>query len=155
MLQLTQRGFFKRSYEFTDDGRPVTTIAVRREGGEFTVDGQRFEIRRESRKEFSLHGPAGRLATVARADRRMWTISSPKGHGELVLSSAWRKNWELRWNSEPAGTLAGVRAFKRTRSADLAEQLPLPLRLFVFHLVQVLADRDAAAAGSAAAAAGG
>ena len=147
MLQSIRRGVFRHSYDVTDDGRPVATITgTRREGRAFEADGQSFQVARVRYRSFVLTGEAGEIAIARRASGRMWTINSPAGALELVRTSAWKETWELRRYGETVGTLGKHGAFKHSSTADLPDDLPLPVRLFVLCVVEVLWDRSGQAA---------
>ena len=150
MLQSTRRGFFGHSYEISEYGRPAATvIGTRREGCTFEADGEHFRVTREGRKAFTLTGPAGEIAKAERVGGRTWTVSSLYVPLELVRTSIWKETWELRRFGEPVGSLGKDGAFKNTSTADLPDDLPLPLRLFIVCLVETLWERSrqAAAAG--------
>jgi hypothetical protein len=147
MLQSSRRGLFRHSYDVTEDGRPVATLTgVRREGVVFEADGSEYRVARNGYKSFTLLGPAGELARADRTNGRMWTIYSMTDALELVQPSMWREAWQLNRYGQAAGSLRKDGAFKRTSSADLPEDLPLPLRLFILTLAETLWERSAAAA---------
>lgn len=147
MLRSRQRGFFRHSYEVSEDGRPVATLTgTRREGCVFEVEGREYRVIRKGYRSFLLSGPDGDVARVERTAGRTWTIGSMAGPLELVRTSMWRENWELRRFGEAVGTLRKDGEFKRTSTADLSEDLPLPIRLFVLYVVERLWERSRAAA---------
>jgi hypothetical protein len=142
MLQSTRRGFFRHSYDISEDGRPTATLTgIRREGCTFDVDGVGYRVARDGRKAFTLSGPNGDEARAERVRGRTWTVSSLVVPLELVRTSMWKDTWELRRFGEPVGTLAKDGAFRRTSTADLPDDLPLPLRLFVLCVVETLWER--------------
>ena len=100
---------------------------------------------------YALGGPTGELARAERADRRTWRITSAAESFDLVRTSIWRETWELRRFGEPAGSLSKDGAFTRTSSADLPDDLPLSVRLFVVCVMETLWERSrqSAAAGGA------
>jgi hypothetical protein len=148
MLQATRRGVFRHSYDIAYEGRPIATLAgARREGYTFELDGQAFQVTRKGYKGFSFTGSqAGEVARADRVNGRTWTLHSMYGPLELVRTSFWKETWELRRNGQPAGTLRKDGAFKRTFTADLPEDLPLPLRLFILCVVETLWERSRHAA---------
>jgi hypothetical protein len=154
MLQSTRRGFFRHTYEISEDGRPTATLTgTRREGCVFDVDGITYRITRDGRRAFILTSPSGEAARAERVGSRTWTISSLHVPLELVRTSIWKETWEVRRFGEPVGTLSKDGAFKNTSTADLPDDLPLFLRLFVLCLVEALWERSrqASAAGGASA----
>lgn len=147
MLQSTRRGFFRHSYEISEDGRPAATlIGTRREGCTFEVDDEHYQVTRDRRNVFTLTGPWGEIAKAERAGGRTWTISSLYVPLELVRTSIWKETWEVRRFGEPVGSLSKDGTFKNTSTADLPDDLPLPLRLFIVCLVETLWERSRAAA---------
>jgi hypothetical protein len=154
MLRSTRRGFFRHSYDISEDGQPTAALTgIRREGHIFDVDGHSYRVTRDGSKAFTLSGPNGDEARAERVRGRTWTISSLVVPLELVRTSVWKDTWELRRFGEPVGTLAKDGAFKRTSTADLPNELPLPLRLFVLCVVETLWERarqSEGAGGSAA-----
>jgi hypothetical protein len=150
MLQSTRRGFFRHSYEISEDGRPTVTLTgTRREGCSFELDDEPYRVTRDGRKAFVLTGPWGEAARAERVGSRTWTVSSLHVPLELVRTSIWKETWEVRRFGEPVGTLSKDGAFKNTSTADLPDDLPLFLRLFVVCVVEALWERSrqAAAAG--------
>jgi hypothetical protein len=150
MLQSTRRGLFRHSYDVTEDGLPVATLTgVRREGVVFENDGAEYRVARHGYKSFTLTGPVGELARADRTNGRMWTIYSMTDALELVQPSMWKEAWQLNRYGQVAGSLRKDGAFKRTSSADLPDDLPLPLRLFIVSVAETLWERSrqAAAAG--------
>jgi hypothetical protein len=150
MLRSTRRGVFRHSYDISDDGRPVATLAGgRRESHTFELDGESFQVIRKGYKGFSFTGTqTGEVARAERDNGRTWTIHSMYGPLELVRTSMWKETWELRRSGEPAGTLGKDGTFKRTATADLPDDLPLPLRLFIFCVVEILWERSRQSASS-------
>lgn len=150
MLRSTRRGFFRHSYDVSEDGRPAATLtSTRREGCAFEVDGEPYRVTRNGNKAFTLTGPWGETARAERVGGRTWSVSSLHVPLELVRTSIWKETWEVRRFGEPVGTLSKDGAFKNTSSADLPDDLPLFLRLFIVCLVETLWERSrqAAAAG--------
>lgn len=143
MLQAHRHGMFKQAYEIAEDGRPVTVLDwARREGCAFDLDGARYEITRDGRRHFVLSGQDVRLSADRETGRR-WTIT---GGLAVVRPSFWRSHWELERDGRPSGTIRHDGGFKRTYTADLPRDLPLPVRLLVFHVVLTQYERTAAAA---------
>lgn len=143
MLRSTRRGFFRHSYEISEDGRPAAVLAgARREGATFSVEGGEYRVVRNGYKAFTLTGPDGEVAKAERVGGRTWTISSLYVPLELVRTSIWKETYEVTRFGETVGTLRQDGTFKNTSSADLPDDLPLPLRLFVVYLVETLWERS-------------
>jgi len=147
MLRASRYGVFKRRYEIGEDGRPVIELAgQRREGCEFTLDGERLRVERERGRRFVLTGPRGQHATADRESGRRWAITTSAGRLELTRPSLWRSAWELRRGDVSLGRIEHDGAFKRTSHADLAADVPLQVRVFAFYVVLILWERANAAA---------
>jgi hypothetical protein len=148
MLRTTRRGFFRYSYDIADEEQPIATLTgTRRECFSFELDGESFQVTRKGYKGFSFTGSqAGEVARADRADGRTWTIHSMYGPLELVRTSIWKETWELHRFGQPTGTLSKDGTFKRTSTADLPEDLPLALRLFIVCVVETLWERSRQAA---------
>lgn len=151
MLRSTRRGMYRRSYEVSEDGRAVAVLGVgRRESCVFQVDGQEYLVSRNRYRSFTLSGSAGELARAEKDSGRMWTIRSLTDQLELVRTSLWKYSWELRRFGEVVGVVGTDGPFKRTSTADLPPELPLPLRLFVLYVVETLWARSSQAASAGA-----
>jgi hypothetical protein len=151
MLRAQRRGFLKREYEVSADGRPVTVLAgARREGCEFSLSGTGFGIERDGRKRFVLHGPDGQMAVAERQSGREWQVKAASGNLTLAKPSVWRSGWEIQGTT--VGAIRHERGFRHTYSADVPADVPLPIGVFVFYVVLVIFERQAAAAASASAA---
>ena len=144
---------FKHRYDITEDDRPVTLLAnFRREGCEFTVDGQQVQVKRERGKRFVLSGPKGRIATAERESGKRWVITTGAGRLELVRPSTWRSAWELHQGGRALGRIERDKGiFSRSSHADLPPEVPLPVRVFAFYVVLILWERASAAAATAGA----
>jgi hypothetical protein len=147
MLRARRRGLFRRVYELDENGRSLGELRqVRREGAEFTVDGEQRTVQRERSKRFQLNGPQGSVATADRETHRRWMITTPNDRFELVRPSFWRSAWELHHGGATVGRLEPEGWFGGTSRADLPANLPLALRVFVYYVVLVQWERANAAA---------
>jgi len=150
MLRASRHGVFRRRYEITDDGRPVTLLTdFRRESCEFEVEGVTVRVSRERGKRFVLDGPGGRLASADRETGRRWAITTPAGRLDLVRPSVWRSAWELHRGGQAVGRVAHDGAFSRASNADLPADLSLTVRVFAHYVVLMMWERAAAAAAAA------
>lgn len=150
MLRARRRGFFRREYEITSDGTPVTTLTgARREGCVFTVDGVEYRVERVTRRQFLLHGPDRKAATADRVTGREWSVTAPTGNLKLIRPSLWRSAWEIHQRGSARGTIGHEGTFSRTFAADVPADVPLPVGVFAFYVVLVQFERaaNAAAAG--------
>jgi hypothetical protein len=150
MLRAQRRGVFKREYEIYSAGQLVTELTGRRrEGCEFFLSGTGYRIERDGRKRFVLHGPEGRLSTAERQTGREWAVRTETGNLTLVKPSIWRSGWEVQRGGVPQGDIRPDGAFKRTYTADVPEDVPLPVAVFALYVVLVILERQAAAAAAA------
>jgi len=153
MLRAQRRGFLKREYEVSADGAPVTVlVGARREGGGFSLASGSFRVERDGRKCFVLHGPDGRVAVAERQSGREWQVQAASGNLTLAKPSVWRSGWEIRGTT--AGAIRHEGGFRRTYSADVPADVPLPVAVFAFYVVLLLIERQTAAASAAGNAAG-
>lgn len=149
MLRARRRGFFKREYEIHSAGQLVTELTGgRREGCEFSLSGTGYRAERDGRKRFVLSGPDGQLATAERQTGREWTVRTATGDLTLVKPSVWRSGWEVR-RGGATGSIRHEGAFTRTYSADVPEDVPLPVAVFALYVILVIFEHQAAAAAAA------
>lgn len=148
-MHAQRRGFFRYSYEITQNGRRVTSIAdIKKEGCEFVTGGHGFRIERERGKRFVLTGGGRRLATAERRSGKLWTITGPDGTVELRRKSFWGSGWEVHANGAVIGEVRRDGLSGKSSTADLPDELPAHLRVFAFYMVLTIwARSDAAAAG--------
>jgi hypothetical protein len=138
---------FKRVYDLDEDGRSLGELRqLRREGAQFTADGEQLVIRRERSKRFLLDGPRGSGVTAERETHRRWVLTTPNERLELVRPSIWRSPWELHRGGVPVGRIEPQGWFGKTSHADLPADLPLAVRVFVYYVVLVQWERANAAA---------
>lgn len=147
MLRARRRGFVKREYDLSSADEMITSLAGgRRESCVFSLSGTEYRIERDGRKRFLLHGPEGQLATASRQTGREWAVRASTGNLKLVKPSIWRSGWEVQQRGSSKGGIRQDGAFKRTFTADMPADVPLPVAVFAFYVVLVLLERAAAAA---------
>lgn len=127
-------------------GQPFLVSRDRREACTFSLDGTDYRIERDGRKRFVLSGPAGRIATAERENGRRWALTAPHDSATLVRPSFWRSGWELHQHGSARGTIEHEGAFSSWYSANLPEDIELPVRMLAFYVVLVIFERAAAAA---------
>ncbi len=143
---------FKRTYDVTDDGRPLTELSrYRRESCQFAVDGVTYSVSRDGRKRFVLAGPNGRVADAGRETGRLWSFTAAVGRIELIKPSMWR-GWEVRHHGA-AGPVRAGGLFAKYYTVDVPAGIPLPVQVFVLYVALVIFERQQAAAAGAGAAA--
>jgi hypothetical protein len=167
MLRAVPDGWF--SYNFTVFDRAGTPVARAdlsnwRETAKIVIGGTRYEAHSKgwTGKEFVLEKEDGRVVAVAQKPS-VWSNRFVFEHAgnryELKKESVWGSAFVL-WR-DGAGSVGSVRSkgfFKREWIANLPEELPLEVRMFVVWLMVILWKRGASAAaggGGGAAGAGG
>jgi hypothetical protein len=152
MLRARRRGFFRREYEVSMDGGPVTSLSCgRRESCEFSLEGKGYRIERADRKRFRLVGSGGQVAVAERQTGRQWTIQAATGNLTIAKPSVWRSGWEIQQGGSARGEIRHDGAFTRTYSASVPADVPLPIAVFAFYVVLVIFERQANAAAASAA----
>lgn len=147
MLRARRRGFFRREYEVSSDDAQVTTLTGgRRESCEFSLADKAYRVEKVDRRRFRLTGPDGRVAIAERRTGREWAIQAPSGNLTLVKPSVWRSGWEIRQRGTTQGEIRHDGAFKRTYSAGVPADVPLPVAIFALYMALVIFERQAAAA---------
>lgn len=150
MLRARRRGVFKREYEIYSGGRMVTELTSgRREGSEFALPDAGYRIERDGRKHFTLLSPAGLVATADQQTGRAWAIQAASGNLMLVKPSMWRSGWQVQRGGVPQGDIRHDGSFRRTYTADVPSDVPLPVAVFTLYVVLVIFERQAAAAAAA------
>jgi hypothetical protein len=150
MLRARRRGLVKRVYEVTADDAPLTEVTgERREGCVFSLHDAEYRVERIDRKRFRLLGPDGQVATAERNTGREWAIQATTGNLKLVKPSMWRSSWDIQQRGTRKGEIRHAGAFKKTYSADVPQDVPLPVAVFTLYVGLVIFERAAAAAASA------
>jgi hypothetical protein len=150
MLRARRRGIVKREYDIFSEGEQVTSlVGWRRESCEFSLAGKEYRIERQGRRQFRLVGPAGQEAVAERQTAREWRIHAGTGNLTLAKPSMWRSGWEIRQRGTTRGEIRHDGAFKRTYSAGVPADVPLPVGVFALYVVLVIFERQAAAAAAA------
>lgn len=147
MLRARRRGFVKRVYEVSADDETITEVTGgRREGCVFSLHDAEYRVERVNRRTFRLVGADGKVATAERRTWREWAIQTATGNLKLVKPSMWRSGWEVQQRGARKGEIRHDGAFKKTYTADVPQDVPLPVAVFTLYVVLVLFERDAAAA---------
>jgi hypothetical protein len=158
MLELVPLGWFSWDFSVLQSGSPIAEIRIcsRRERGVLAVGGSRYNIYREGMMSgqfiLELNG-----TQLAHAEKRSWRYRSFTVQHEdktyiLKAESAFRQTFLLSENDRQIGSISPARMFKRKAMADLPDELPLSIKVFLLWLTVILWKRDSEAAVSAAAA---
>jgi hypothetical protein len=140
MLVMEQQGTIKCLV--SDDGKPVTEFTTMHdspcviEGAEYRLVGDQGG--------FHLAGPLGRVAAAAWTSRTTLAIEAESVELSLHRIGRFRKHWELHRGEEVVGTCR-VTTFNAT--AEVPEDLPMPLRVFVFY-VAIVANKGPLTSGA-------
>ena len=163
MLRAVQGGWFSGDLiVFDRTGTPVARVeqANWREAAKFQVGERHYEAHPKGwrGKEFVLEAEDARVLTVAEKTSA-WSNRFVFEHGgnryELEKESVWGGTFLIR--REGVGRVGSVRSegvFKREWMVDLAEEMPLEVRVFIMWLVILLWRRAASYAGAGGAAGG-
>lgn len=147
MLQCTPTGWMETSYQISEDGRPLALLkpSAWREAATLTLDGADYRLyRRGWRGPFVLEYNGATLAEAHKpsAWRDQFEISIAGERLNLRRESPWRYGWRLERDGQPIGVLRSTGFWKRTIEAELPEQLPLAVRLFMLWLTLLVKRRD-------------
>ena len=136
-------------YELTVDGRPLTTFdrALWRNGGWFTLDGRRYELRSNIwGSTYELLADDGTpVASAQRVGRKDWTLQEGNATHQFHRRSVWRPEEELHVGGQRVGAIRRTSVWSGGAQADLPGLSPA---VAVFALAVVLTYWDNAAAAS-------
>ena len=139
-------------YEMESDGQPVAEWDPSwwRSGGDFEIDGQRFQVRSNGwgTKYRMLDAMGNEVALVERAGRKHWSVSADGRVYEFRRASVWGNRQELVTDGVVTGSMRRVSAWSGGVEADLPG-LPLPLQIFVVGVQLALWQAQQTAAASA------
>jgi hypothetical protein len=153
MVELVPHGWSARRFSVVRDGEAVAELQLGwvREGGEVTIDGAPYELRREGLMSGAYRLTSHR-AEVARARKpSAWRNRLEVEHDgwtyELAKRSWWGSTYELRLSGSPVGEVRPRHLFTTRRAqVHMPDDMPLPTVVFVCALVVLLWNRESAAA---------
>jgi hypothetical protein len=152
MLSAKKISVWRSRYEITSDGRPVAVWDPNlwRTGGSFELAGRPYAVRTNTLgSRFALTDGAGVVVAAARrVGRKRWSVEADGRSYQFQRTSPWRNDQTLMVDGQPAGSVRRVSMWRSDAVADLPG-LPLPLQVFVFVVVLVMWDAQAATAVSA------
>ncbi|WP_233513334.1 hypothetical protein [Micromonospora craterilacus] len=141
---------WRSRYSVTDRGREITVWdrSVWKSGGEFELDGQRFQVRSNAwGNKYTMVDDAGTMvATADRVGRKRWTVEAAGQTYHFRRKSFWGEE-ELILGDTRVGSVRKTSFWR----GDVAIELPglaTALQLFVFGVVIGMWHTQAAAAGS-------
>ncbi|KUL23912.1 hypothetical protein [Actinoplanes awajinensis] len=134
MLIARQKSMWRGNYAIESDGRPVTDWDASwwRSGGDFEIDGQRFQVRAKGwGTTYRMVDAAGtEVARVEHAGRKHWSVQADGRTYDFRRASFFGNRQELLIGGVPAGSLRRTSAWSGAIEADLPG-LPLPVQVFV------------------------
>ena len=152
MLTATKTSFWRGRYDISVDGRPVTVWDGRmwKSGGDFDLDGQRYEVRANFiGSTYTMVDAAGAtLASARRVGRKHWTVETARGTLTFRRKSMWSSEQQLLVDDHPIGSIRRTSAWRNDAAADLPG-LPLPVQVFVIGVVLSMWESQQAAAAAA------
>lgn len=150
MLHARKIGFWKRTYDITADGRPVTTWTGRtwKAGGVLELNGQTYEVGANvwgSRYEMSAKDGTA-VASAERVGRKQWTVAADGRTYRFRRASTWSGDQILLDGDHEVGSVRKVSFWSSDAEANLPGLSP-PTQLFV--LIVVLSMWEASEAAGA------
>lgn len=155
MLEIERISWRTRRYAVRYHGGRRGGIWERRRLGEGMtgeIDGHRFEVRRNGRRQFTLTSAGLVLASVDAARRGRWTISAAGSVCELRQKGAWRSEMELCRGAIAVGSIRKGRSRRKGVRCALPAELSPAVQAFIGFIVLILLTRAAASLASSGAA---
>jgi hypothetical protein len=148
MLTATPKSWVGWSFEISEDQGGLVDIdqAWFRERGAFCADGVEYKVQREPFfGRFALTGPAGNVTMAYKHSllTRSFTITAGSESYGLRPLNVLSKDFTLLRAGAPVGSIRKRSWFSRTADVDLPQDLPLPVRIFIFWLVLLMWRRAA------------
>jgi hypothetical protein len=146
------RRWYSSDYRILDGDREIASLRLKifRDTGVFEVEGKEYQIRVEGflRGRFELmEGPT--VLAKAEKSRRTFEIRTSGHRMTLKANGLLGRSWDLHVLTGPVGSIRSLGWLKNSAEADLPDELPLSLRVFLFYLVLVTWRRQAAGAAAA------
>jgi hypothetical protein len=151
-MEFKPRNIFSWDYDFFEGTQHLASLdgAVLTEAGRLLIGSGEFECRRQgfASGDFELIAEGERYvsATKPSAFRRRFEIHFGDRHLVLEAASAMGRKFELLESGRVIGSVRPKALLSRRGRADLPDDLPVAIRLFVVWLVILMWKRAAAAA---------
>jgi len=148
MLKVISKSWFSWDYIVTDGASPIAEIDVSwwREKGVLIVRGSTYDVYREGliSGAFLLESDGSILARAEKpsAFRRSFELECGKKFYMLRAASAFRRKFVLIDGDREVGEIGPDRVFTRRATADLPEDIPLPVKVFIIWLVVIMWKRE-------------
>ncbi|GAA1888841.1 hypothetical protein [Asanoa iriomotensis] len=148
MLTARPASAWRNRYDVALDGRPLTTweASFWKQGGAFTLDGRRFEVRSSTwgTKSTMVDEMGGEVAAAERVGRKRWTVSYAGQTYTFRRHSMWSQRQDLYVGDNAVGYARRTSAWRREVELDLPG-VPVPAQVFVLGVVIALWDAETAA----------
>ena len=148
MLQIAPTHWYSWDVTVSDESRPVADIATSwwREKATLTINGATYRVYREALMSgaFVLEQAGSVLARAEKPSifRREFEIRHAGRTYTLRRRSLFQRAFVLVDGSRQVGSIAPKNAFTRKAAADLPQDLPLPVRLFIVWLTVISWRRE-------------
>ena len=147
MLSAAPRGIFSWDFIISRDGTMIADIDMSwwGERAELKITGQTYAVYRESLLEgtFVLQSGEQVLARAQKGFTRTFDVDVAGRHLELKAVSIWTREFGLFENDAQIGRIEPAGWLGRKAIIELPEDIPLPVRVFLFWLVLILWRRAA------------
>ncbi len=125
MLEIEQPSWRKARYAVRDDRGHTGTWVRRRfqEGMEGDLDGDRYEMKRESRKQFVLLHSESAVAEAVAGRRGRWSVTAGDSSYDVRRRSGWRSEMELLAGEVVVGSIRKGKARRVKVLCELPSEL--------------------------------
>lgn len=152
VLTARPRRWYSSDYRILDGDVEIASLRVKlfRDTGIFQVEGEDYQINVEGflKGRFELRqGPT--ILAKAEKTRRKFEIRTSGHRMTLESNGILGRSWDLHVMTGPIGSIRALGWLNNAAEADLPDELPLPLRIFLFYLVLLTWRRQAAGAAAA------
>ncbi|MFI5493493.1 hypothetical protein [Actinoplanes sp. NPDC051859] len=138
MIMAKRRGGWRNSYEISTEGRTIAVWdnARWKSGGDFVLDGQRYQVRSNGwGTQFTMTDATGaELATANRVGRKQWTVEADRQKYQFQRRSLWSSEQELHVAGHRVGSIRQAGFWRTDVEVDLPT-VPLPTQIFVLGVV--------------------
>jgi hypothetical protein len=148
-MEARKISIWRSRYSVTDRGREITVwdSSVWRSGGEFELDGRRFQVRSNAwGHKYTMVDDAGAVvASADRVGRKRWTVEAAGQTYHFRRKSIWGNEQELVLGDTRVGSVRKTNLWRGDVAVELPGLVPA-LQVFVLGVVISLWDAQAAAA---------
>jgi len=149
MLNAIPKQWFSWDFRILEEGRDVAEMDLSfwREKGVLSVEGIPYRVYREGLASgaFMLENPGGQVLVKAEKPNALRRSFIVEYEGRRLRLEAWTpfgRAFVLRGDQGVIGTVKPDSFLSRRTTADLPEDFPLPVRIFLLWLVIILWRRD-------------